>query len=81
MRPTRDERPSGRAGIIGGERDQTMRKIKCEGCGRRAPSFEIVNYGSMDKGYKQLCYRCFNAEAATAAGLDDFKHVELNPCD
>ncbi len=42
-----------------------MRKIKCEGCGRRAPSFEIVNYGSMDKGYKQLCYRCFNAEAAT----------------
>lgn len=56
-----------------------MRKIKCEGCGHRTPSFEIVNYGSMDKGYKQLCTRCFNTEAATAAGLDDFEHVDLEP--
>lgn len=56
-----------------------MRKIKCEGCGRRTPSFEIVNYGSMDKGYKQLCRRCFNTEAATAAGLDNFEHVDLEP--
>ncbi|WP_424373043.1 DUF7685 domain-containing protein [Methylocystis silviterrae] len=56
-----------------------MRKIMCEGYGRRTPSFEIVNYGSMDKGYKQLCTRCFNTEAATAAGLDDFEHVDLEP--
>ena len=56
-----------------------MRKIKCEGCGRRAPSFEVVDYGSMDTGYKQLCRRCFNMEAATAAGLDDFEHVDFEP--
>lgn len=56
-----------------------MRKIKCEGCGRWTPSFETVNYGSMDMGYKQLCRRCFNTEAATAAGLDDFEHVDFEP--
>ena len=56
-----------------------MVKIKCEGCGRRTPSFEVVDYGSMDTGYKQLCRRCFNMEAATAAGLDDFEHVDFEP--
>ena len=56
-----------------------MRQIHCEGCGRQTPSFEIVNYGSMDKGYKQLCRRCFNTEVATVAGLDDFQHVEFEP--
>ena len=56
-----------------------MRKTKCEGCGRQAPSFEVVEYGSMEAGFKQLCRRCFNSEAATAAGLDDFEHVEFDP--
>jgi hypothetical protein len=56
-----------------------MLEIKCEGCGRRAPSFEVVDYGSMDTGYKQLCRRCFNMKAATAAGLDDFEHVDFEP--
>lgn len=56
-----------------------MRKIKCEGCGHQTPSFEIVDYGSMEKGYRQLCRRCFNTEAATAAGLDDFEHVDFEP--
>lgn len=46
-----------------------MRKTKCEACGRQAPSFEIVEYGSMENRYKQACRRCFNSEAATAAGV------------
>ncbi len=56
-----------------------MRKERCEGCGRPTPSFEIVNYGGIEQGYKQLCRRCFNTEAATAAGLDDFQHVDFEP--
>ncbi|BBU63956.1 hypothetical protein FM996_20385 [Methylosinus sporium] len=56
-----------------------MGKTKCEGCGRQTPSFEIVEYGSMENGYKQLCRRCFNSEAAAAAGLKDFEHVEFDP--
>lgn len=43
------------------------------------PSFEIVQYGSMEKGYKVLCRRCFNTEAAIAAGLDDFEHAVFEP--
>jgi len=57
--------------------ESDMLKIKCEGCGRRAPSFEVVDYGSMDTGYKQLCRRCFNMKAATAAGLDETIRVNL----
>ncbi len=56
-----------------------MLKTKCEGCGRHAPSFEVVDCGSMDTGYKQLCRRCFNMKAVTAAGLDDFEHVDFEP--
>ncbi|WP_024882007.1 hypothetical protein [Methylosinus sp. LW3] len=56
-----------------------MGKTKCEGCGHQTPSFEIVEYGSMENGYKQLCRRCFNSEAAAAAGLKDFEHVEFDP--
>jgi hypothetical protein len=63
---------------LGGELD-TMQKTKCEGCGRQTPSFEIVEFGSMKNGYKQLCRRCFNSEAAAAAGLKDFEHVEFDP--
>jgi hypothetical protein len=56
-----------------------MRRIKCEGCGRQVPSFAVVEYGSIEAGYKRLCRRCFNSEAATAAGLTDFEHVEFDP--
>ncbi|MET3595209.1 hypothetical protein ABID26_004621 [Mesorhizobium shonense] len=55
-----------------------MRKSKCVGCGRQVPSFEIVEYGSMEAGFKRLCRRCFNREAATAAGLDNFEHIEFD---
>ncbi|BAB52530.1 DUF7686 domain-containing protein [Mesorhizobium japonicum] len=55
-----------------------MRKTKCVGCGRQAPSFEIVEYGSTEAGYKRLCRRCFNREAAAAAGLDSFEHVDFD---
>jgi len=53
--------------------------VQCDRCGREAPSYEAVSYGSMDDGYEQLCGRCFNAEIATVAGLDDFEHVEFKP--
>jgi hypothetical protein len=65
--------------MIGGKRDQTMREIKCEGCGRRAPNIEIVYYGSADKRYKQLCRSCFNIKVATASGFDAFEHIAFEP--
>jgi hypothetical protein len=56
-----------------------MQKTKCEGCGRQAPSFEIINFGSLEEGYRKLCRRCFNTTVAVSAGLAAFEHVEFDP--
>ncbi len=56
-----------------------MPETKYDGCGRQTPSFEIIQYGSVERGYKSLCRRCFNHEAASAAWLTDFEHFEFNP--
>lgn len=62
----------------GGRELGIMRKTKCEECGHQAPSFEIVNCGSPQKGYRKLCRRCFNATIAQNAGLASFEHVEFD---
>ncbi|MEI7993890.1 MAG: hypothetical protein WCH01_03200 [Methylococcaceae bacterium] len=46
-----------------------MSKVKCEGCGEEAPSYEITHYGSMDGVNRQLCSHCFSAEVAKASGV------------
>ncbi len=42
-------------------------------------SYDVVHYGSMDKGYRTLCTRCVNAEVAKLSGLDDFENIRLEP--
>ena len=44
-------------------------QIRCDGCRQSAPSYDIVNYGSIERGYRRLCGQCFNTEVAKAAGL------------
>jgi hypothetical protein len=39
-------------------------QIRCDGCRRSAPSYDIVNYGSVERGYRRLCGQCFNTEVA-----------------
>lgn len=56
-----------------------MQPIYCDGCGRSTPSYDIVSYGSLDRGYRQLCSRCFNMEVAKLGGLDEFEHIQLEP--
>lgn len=56
-----------------------MQSIPCEGCGQATPSYDIVNYSSVDQGYKQLCSQCFNTEVARLCRLDDFEHVKFEP--
>ena len=53
--------------------------VKCEGCSEIFPGYDIVHYGSMDAGYRQLCTRCFNAVVAELHGLDDFENIQLEP--
>ncbi|HUG22952.1 DUF7686 domain-containing protein [Piscinibacter sp.] len=56
-----------------------MHQITCDACSQATPTYDIVNYGSMGNGYKQLCGRCFNAAAASLAGLKNFEHVRFEP--
>jgi len=56
-----------------------VQQISCAACGLNTPPYDIVNYGSMDGGYRQLCGRCFNADVARLAGLEEFEHVRFEP--
>lgn len=60
------------------ERGRTQ-QIRCANCGQFTPGYEIVNYGSIEKGYRQLCSQCFNAEVAKSDGLERFEHVRFEP--
>jgi hypothetical protein len=43
------------------------------------PDYDVINYGSVDAGYRELCTRCFNTEVAESDGLDGFEHADLAP--
>jgi hypothetical protein len=53
--------------------------IICEACGTSVPSYDVVSYGSIELGYRELCTCCFNTEVASALGLERFEHVRLHP--
>ena len=54
-------------------------QIRCARCGQVTPSYEIVNYGSMEHGYKLICLQCLNKEMAEAMGLKGFEHAKFQP--
>ena len=60
------------------ERGPTQ-QIRCATCGQFTPGYDIVNYGSIEDGYRQLCSQCLNAEVAKSDGLDKFEHVRFDP--
>jgi hypothetical protein len=58
---------------------QSPSSINCEGCGKATPAYDVVSYGSIDGGYRQLCSHCYNAEIARAGGLAHFDNVRFDP--
>lgn len=56
-----------------------MQQITCDACRQPTVAHEVVNYGSMEGGYRQLCGRCFNEAAASRLGLHGFEHVGFEP--
>ena len=54
-------------------------QIRCSNCGRSVPAYDVINYGSVEGGYRQLCTKCFNTEVAETDGLDGFEHADLAP--
>ena len=53
--------------------------ISCDACRQPTPAHDVVNYGSTEGGYRQLCGRCFNETAASRLGLQGFDHVDFEP--
>lgn len=56
-----------------------MKEIRCSECGQSTPGYDIVNCGSVEKGYRRLCNRCSNSEIAKSDGLDKFEHLNFEP--
>jgi len=56
-----------------------MRQVECEGCGESTPDYDIVSYGTMGQGYRQLCSRCFNTEVARHTGHEGFANASFKP--
>ena len=55
------------------------RETRCDSCTRITPSYDIVNYGSIEGGYRHLCSQCFNKEVAETAGLTGFENAKFEP--
>jgi hypothetical protein len=69
-----------RFGIVGLARllcSVRMQEQRCAECRRITPGYDIINSGSAERGYRQLCSRCFNEEMAMLDGLDEFTHVSV----
>jgi hypothetical protein len=54
-------------------------QTRCATCGQVTPDYDLVHYGSIEDGYRQLCNECLNTEVAKSDGLDKFEHVRFNP--
>lgn len=52
---------------------------QCEQCGQFTPNYDIVHYGSIDSGYRDLCGRCVNTDIARRCGMEEFEHARLEP--
>jgi hypothetical protein len=62
-----------------GTETTASQQVLCAECGKMAPSYEIVNYGSIETGYRTLCSLCFNGMVAKLAGLEKFENLALDP--
>ena len=54
-------------------------QTRCATCGQVTPDYDIVKYGSIEDGYRELCNQCLNAEVAKSDGLDKFEYVRFEP--
>ena len=56
-----------------------MQPITCDACRQPTLAHDVVNYGSMEDGYRRLCTRCFNQAAANRLGLQRFEDAAFEP--
>lgn len=56
----------------------TVAPRRCDTCQQPIATYDGIHYGSIERGYRDLCSRCFNEEVARTGGLN-FRHVEFAP--
>jgi hypothetical protein len=56
-----------------------IQQTRCDNCGRNIASYDVVSYGSVEHGYRELCGRCFNSGVAESDGLAGFEHIDFEP--
>ncbi|MCB4862957.1 hypothetical protein K7W03_25575 [Sphingobium sp. PNB] len=57
-----------------------MTQVQCHACHARVASYDLIHFGSMETGYRDLCSRCFNAEVART-GQIELEQVGFQPID
>jgi len=60
-------------------KSEAVQQVRCADCGRLTPSYDTVHYGSIEHGYREVCYQCLNKEMAEAIGLEGFEHAKFEP--
>jgi hypothetical protein len=60
------------------EDEHSRSMTRCEACGTAVPAYDVVSYGSIEDGYRQLCSQCFNAEVASTHGLEHFENFRFD---
>ncbi len=58
-------------------KSEPVQQIRCAACGQMTPSYDIVNYGSLEHGYREVCNQCLNREMAEAVGLEGFENAKF----
>lgn len=56
-----------------------MQHTQCDDCGKVAPDYDLVIYGTEDLGSRNLCTQCFNQTVAKKFGLAHFENVKFEP--
>src|SRR5271156_3457440 len=54
-------------------------QTRCANCHEFTPGYDVINDGSIEKGDRQICSRCFNVKVAKSDGLNNFEHLKFDP--
>ena len=57
-----------------------MTQLQCHTCHASVASYDVIHFGSMETGYRDLCSRCFNEEVGRT-GQIELEQVRFQPID
>jgi hypothetical protein len=57
-----------------------MTQVQCHTCHACVASYDVIHFGSMETGYRDLCSRCFNEDVART-GQIELEQVGFEPID